>query len=124
MSSRPILAPHSVVTNASMGSSVTSAVTIIQMLSMISYQIIWTSGSTPIGVVTVQVSNNYELNKDGTVRNAGTWTTIDGISEAISGNSGSGFIDIDQHAGYAMRLVYTRTSGSGTLNVVVVGKVH
>lgn len=123
MSSRPQLAPYSVITNGSMAGSLTSAVTIIQKLSMISYDISW-SGTSPVGVITVQVSNSYSKNADGTVDNAGSWTTLD-LSEpaAVSGNTGNGFIDIDATAGYAIRLVYTRTSGVGTLNVIVNGKV-
>lgn len=90
---------------------------------MISYDISW-SGTAPVGVITVQVSNSYSLNADGSVRNAGSWTTLT-LSSAtnVSGATGNGFIDIDQIAGYAVRLIYTRTSGSGTLNVLIAGKV-
>lgn len=123
MSSRPQLAPFSVITNGSMAGSLISEVTIIQKLSMISYDISW-SGSSPVGTVTVQVSNSYSKDPDGSVRNAGSWTTLD-LSEpaAISGNTGNGFIDIDSSAAYAMRVIYTRVSGTGTLNVIINAKV-
>lgn len=123
MASRPIFTPFSVITNATMAASITSAVTIIQNLSMISYDISWT-GSTPVGVMSVQVSNTYSQNGDGTVRNAGNWTTLT-LSDApsVSGNTGNGGIDVDATGFYAIRLKYTRTSGTGTMNATINAKV-
>lgn len=124
MSSRPQFNPYSVISAGSMATSLTSAVTIVQKLSMISYDVTWAAGSSPVGVISVQVSNSYSQNEDGSVKNAGSWTTLTLSSAlAISGNTGNGFVDIDATGAYAIRLVYTRTSGSGTLNVVVAGKV-
>lgn len=124
MSSRPQFNPYSVITNGDMSGSLTSAVTIIQKLSMLSYDIAWSAGSTPVGVITVQVSNTYTQDGSGVVVNAGNWSTLVLSSPLnVSGNSGTLFVDIDQIGAYAMRLVYTRTSGSGTLNVTIAGKV-
>lgn len=123
MSSRPQLDPVSVITNVSMASSITSAVTIVKKLSMISYDISWT-GTAPVGVMSVQVSNTYTQNADGTVRNAGNWTTVTlSSSTNVSGNTGNGFIDVDATGANAMRLVYTRTSGTGTMNATIAAKV-
>lgn len=124
MSSRPQAAPYSVITNGNMAGSLTSKVTIIQKLSMISYDISWAGGGSPVGAITVQVSNTYSENADGSVRNTGSWTTLT-LSTAtnIASNSGNGFIDVDATGAYAMRLVYTRTSGTGTLNVTMSAKV-
>lgn len=124
MASRPILPPFPVITNGDMSqATITSAVTVIQNVSMLSYDISW-SGTSPVGAMTVQVSNTYKQNADGTVANAGNWTTL-ALSAAapVSGNTGNGFIDVDGTAGYAIRLVYTKTSGTGTLNVIASGKV-
>ncbi len=102
MASRPIISPFSVITNVSMAASITS----------------------PVGSMSVQVSNTYSQNADGTVRNAGHWTTLDlSSSTDVSGTSGNGFIDVLATAGYAIRLLYTRTSGTGTMNATIVGKV-
>ncbi len=124
MSSRPLLAPFSVVTNGNMNASITSDVTIIQNVSMISYDISWT-GSTPVGEVVIEVSNTYRKNTAGEVQVAGNWTPLT-LSDAtnISGNSGNGFIDIDQLSAYAIRLRYIRASGTGTMNVTCAGKVQ
>lgn len=123
MSSRPLIKPFSVITDGSLSGNLTSKVTVIDNLSMVSYSLSW-AGSSPSGAVNVQASNDYSEYADGSVNNAGTWNTLPlSISPAISGNSGSGFIDIDAQAGHALRLTYTAISGSGTLNVLVTGKV-
>ncbi len=124
MSSRPQFDPHSVITNVSMGASITSEVTIVNKLSMISYDISWTGGSTPIGVMSVQVSNTYSKNANGSVRDAGNWTTLTLSSTTnVSGNTGNGFIDVDATGAYAIRLVYTRSSGSGVMHATISAKV-
>lgn len=123
MASRPVLTPHSVITNGTMAGSITSAVTVIQNTSMISYDISWT-GSTPVGSMSVQVSDSYSQNGDGTVRNAGNWTTVPlSATASVSGNTGNGFVEVVTGA-YAVRLVYTRVSGTGTMNAIVTGKVQ
>jgi len=106
-----------------MSGNITSKVTVIQNLSLVSYALSW-SGATPIGVISVQVSNDYSQNADGTVRDPGTWNTLP-LSEPtdVSGNTGEGFIDIDANAGFALRVVYTAGSGTGTLQCTVNGKV-
>jgi hypothetical protein len=129
MSSRPFLKPFSVVTNGDMSSSITSAVTVVQMIPAGSYQYSWT-GTSPVGTIKVQGSNDYSIDAGGTVVNSGTWTdlylTYNGTSAssvALTGNSGSGLVDFDGFGSYAIRTVYTRTSGIGTLNVKICGKV-
>lgn len=123
MASRPIIKPFSVITSGDLSGNITSIVSIIDNLSMASYSLSWV-GSSPSGTVNVQVSNDYTENVDGSVRNAGTWNNLPlSISPAVSGNTGNGFIDIDAQAGYALRLTYTRISGTGTLQALVTGKV-
>lgn len=123
MSSRPQAAPFSVITNGSMAGNITSRATIIQKLSMIGYDISWT-GTAPVGAMTIQVSNTYAENADGSVRVAGNWTTLTLSSPApVSGATGNGFIDVDATGAYAIRLVYTRTSGTGTMNATITAKV-
>ncbi len=123
MASRPILSPFSVITNGNMAGSLTSAVTVIQNVSMVGYTISW-AGSSPVGTMSVEVSNDYSQNADGTVRNAGHWValTLSG-GTSVSGSTGTGFIDIDAVSAYAIRLIYTRSSGTGTMQAVINGKV-
>lgn len=123
MSTRPQFTPAIVINAVSMGASITSSPTIIQKLSMINYSVSW-AGTSPVGVITVQASDDYALNSDGTVKTAGTWNTLP-LSDTcdVSGNTGNGMIDIDQLAAYAIRLVYTRTSGTGTMSAIISAKV-
>lgn len=90
---------------------------------MLSYSYAW-AGTSPVGEVSVEVSNDYTQNADGTVRNAGNWSTLPlSTAASVTGNTGVGQIDIDQIGAYAIRTKYTRTSGVGTLNAILVGKV-
>ena len=129
MSSRTALRPYTVLSSGSMAGDLTSSVTILQSIVGVSYALSWT-GTSPVGTCSVQVSNDYSVYPSGAVNNTGTWTTIylnvngtPATTIAITGNTGSGFIDIDQTMAYAIKLIYTRTSGTGTLSAVISGKV-
>lgn len=114
--------PQSVITNGDMSGDLTSMITIMDQLIMISYSIVWT-GSSPLGNISVQVSDDYSVTPGGTVNNPGTWNTLPlSAPTPVSGSSGNGFIDIDAHAGYAIRLVYARVSGTGSMSAIVMGK--
>lgn len=137
MSTRTSLRPQTVIPSAqaspastgSMAASITSAPTLLQSLTMVNYAVVWSNGSTPVGTISVEASNDCVVSSEGGV-SGGTWNTLpldlNGVtvtSIPLSGNSGNGMIDIDGLAAYAVRLVYTRASGSGTLAVTVTGKV-
>lgn len=123
MSSRPQLSPYPVITNGDMSGNLVSKITIIDKLSLISYAISW-SGAAPVGDISVEVSNDYSQNADGSVKNAGLWNTLPlSALTPVSGNVDNGFIDIELQGGYAMRLRYTRTSGTGTMQAVLSAKV-
>ncbi len=130
MSTRTTLRPHPVITNGDMSGDIISEPTILQSLTSASYAVKWEDGISPIGTLAVQMSDDYELGPSGQVVNAGTWNTaplsVDGTygtSIPVSGSADNGFIDILGTAAYAVRLVFTATSGSGTMNAVITGKV-
>ena len=129
MSTRTALRPQIVISSANMATDIISQPTILQSLSMVSYAVSW-SGTTPVGTLKVQVSNDFALDAAGQVLHPGTWSTLtlqvngdptDTI--AVSGNLGNGFIDIEKTAAYAVRLVYTAGSGTGVMTAIVAGKV-
>jgi hypothetical protein len=113
-----------------MAANITSLPTILSNLSLPSYSVSWT-GTTPVGTLQVQVSDDYSLNPNGTVNNPGTWATMPLILNSaivttipVSGNTGNGVIDINgSTSAQAMRLVYTAASGTGTLTALVKAKV-
>jgi hypothetical protein len=130
MSTRTTLRPFDAILNGDMSGTITSLATILNSLTMASYTVAW-SGTTPVGTLAVQASNDYAAN-GAIVVNAGTWNTIPVLLATgstvtaipISGNTGNGEIDLFELPMYAVRLVYTPASGIGTLNAVIVGKVH
>ncbi len=129
MSTRTNLRPTVVINAGDMSDDLISLPTILQSITGVSYSLDW-NGTSPIGTVSVQVSNNYSLNSDGTVANPGLWITIElnvngtlATNIAISGNTGSGFIDVEKTMAYAIRLIYTAGSGTGSLTAVINGKV-
>lgn len=129
MSTRTSLRPNIVLNAGNMTGNLTSNPTILQSITRPSYSLAWT-GTSPVGTVSVQFSNDYSLNPNGTVDNAGTWNTatlnLNGSAVTtvpISGNTGNAFIDIEGTGAYAMRLIYTAGSGTGSLTVIVNGKV-
>lgn len=130
MSSRPLLRPEQVLIDGDMSDAeLLSLPSIIQMISQVSYAVSW-EGSTPIGVINIQVSNDYSTNPDGSVKNEGIWTnlvlSINGslIEDIpVTGDSSNGFINISNIAAYAIRLRYGKTSGTGLLQATISAKV-
>lgn len=129
MSDRPFIAPNlnkPVINAGDMSGSLTSLISIIQRLPGISYDIAWLG--TPTGTFQVQLSNTVTLNPDGTAASAGNWTTLPssafaGTYPVPSGSAGSGFLDVVGTEAYAVRILYTRSSGSGSLTIVPCAKV-
>jgi hypothetical protein len=107
--------------NTSMAGSLTSDVVEIQNQDNIGVQLHWTG--TPAGSFAFQVSSDYREDAEGNVQVAGNWVPLT-VSPAISA-SGSGddaYVDFNQLSALYMRVVYTRSSGSGTLTGIIVGK--
>lgn len=108
-------------TEESLGSTFTSDPCPIHSANHVSISAIVSGASSPVGTFTLECSND----KTGPVSSAyrssdqaltpGNFVTIDGSSEAISGN-GTTIWNL-QNVGFNwVRLVYTRTSGSATLD--------
>lgn len=97
------------VDGTSMGASINCPSTNIMFVDRVGYQISYTG--TPTGDFTVEVSNDNS-----------TWQELT-LSTPISaaGAPGNDFIDCETAAKY-IRLVYTRTSGTGSLYVALTTK--
>jgi hypothetical protein len=128
MSTRTVLRP-SILPALSLANTGSSSPTILQGLSFVNYAITWT-GTTPVGTLALETSSDYQIAPNGTIINAGTWNVaplgVNGVystSIAISGNTGIGSIDVIQIGTYAVRLLYTAASGTGTMTIIVSGKV-
>ena len=102
--------------------SITSAVTNIEYLDNIWIQLNFTG--TPTGTFAVQVSGDYSQGTGGTVLNAGNWTDLTlSTSPVASGAASTIFIDMNQISAPWIRVVYTKTSGTGTLNAFIGAKM-
>lgn len=122
MSSKNILTPFQNIVSGDMSqASITSSVTTIQYLDNIGVQLNF-SGS-PVGTFAIQVSADYKQDANGNVMNAGNWIPVT-LSPApvASGSPGQIYLDLNQLSSPYLRVVYTKTSGTGTLQGYVTGK--
>ncbi len=105
-----VLQPLQRVTNGSMSASITSGVVDGRYLEQIKWQLIWTG--TPVGTFSLQESLDYNP-----VTRIGTWLDNGSGIQAATGSGDSVIVNLCNRAPAFYRVVYTRTSGSGTLNV-------
>ncbi len=136
MSTRTSLRPQVVIpspqatpaSTGDMSANITSAPTVLQSLTMVNYAYSWT-GTSPVGTISIQASSDCTVLPEGGV-SGGAWNTVPLVSSgtavtsvAVTGNTGNGMIDIYGLAAFAVRTVYTYTSGTGTLTATVTCKV-
>lgn len=102
--------------------SITSAVTNIETHDNIAIQLNFTG--TPVGTFAVEVSVDYERDSHGNVIDSGTWVPITlSPAPAAAGADGSILIDLNQLASPWIRVVYTKTSGTGSLDAFISAKM-
>jgi hypothetical protein len=101
----------------------TSAVCGIRWLDNVGIQLTWTG--TAVGTFQVQVSANHDEDEQGNVRTAGNWVALDlgSPGPVASGTASSIYIDLTQLSAPFIRVVYTNTSSTGALSVVMTGKM-
>lgn len=106
------LSPYLVISAGTMGGDLTQATyTDIQNMDNVSVQLVWTG--TPTGTFYV----------DGSLDKA-TWTALSlSPSAAAAGAASSILIDLNQLSFPYIRVRYVRTSGTGTLNAYISGKM-
>ena len=80
----------------------------------VSVQVVWSAGSTPVGDLRVEATNDDFENEAPT-----NWNLAVSAVSSVTGNTGSALINIPDANYTAMRIFYDRTSGSGTLNARV-----
>jgi hypothetical protein len=101
--------------------SITSQVMPIINEDNVAFQIVW-SGA-PVGTFDVQVSVDHAQDSQGNVSNTGTWLSLTLSSPvAAAGSAGNAYVDINQISAPYIRVVYTKTSGTGTLNIWAAAK--
>ena len=94
-----------------MAASITGPETSVKNLDQITYEVVW-SGTSPIGTIAVETQV-----KD-------VWQAIDLPTIDVTGNSGSHLITINSASHFQkLRVVYNRTSGTGSMTVTIIGAV-
>ncbi len=117
-----------VVTGIETGAMVTGTATLTTSvidsrgLDDLGFQFVWAGGGSPVGNLDIQVSNDHQQ-YGNIVSNPGTWTTITlSPQPAVSGNSGSYFVNLSGLAAQYVRGLFTWTSGYGLLDCYVNGR--
>lgn len=111
--------------------SITSPVTSIQWLDNVGIQLNF-SGA-PVGSFEIQVSADYSQDELGNVLNAGHWIPIQlsylvggTLTQATSIPTSVGspiYLDLNQLSAPWVRVMYTKVSGSGSLNSFITAKM-
>ncbi len=110
--------------------TLTSTVTNLQFLDNAGYQFNFTG--SPVGTLAVQVSADYAQDELGNVTNAGNWVPLtitywNGTafitSTSVPTSVGSPvYLDLALLSASWIRSVYTKISGTGTLNAFITAK--
>lgn len=97
----------------SLGATFSSDAVVIGNAKTVSFQMIWASGSSPVGTAKLQGTNSTDV-APATAK----WSDLTGLSASVSGNSGDVMFNLDGSsvAPRQLRLVYTRTSGDATVS--------
>lgn len=101
--------------------SLTSPVTNIQFLDNIGIQLSWTG--SPVGTFTVQVSADYNQDSLGNVLAAGHWVTLTLPTSPTTASGSPIYLDLNQLSAPWIRVVYTKTSGTGSLSAFITAKM-
>ncbi len=116
--SKNFLIPFKIINAGDMSSAtLTSAVTDIRYLDNVCIQCIATGA--PVGRFDVQASADYAISSTGAVVSTGNWVTMDTASIVAADDV---LFDLNQLSFPFIRLLYTKTSGTGTLNAYITAK--
>lgn len=124
MAKKSNLSRYQLLANADGSGDLTGAVTSIQFLDNVGYQINMLD-SDMTGVFDVQVSADYQQDELGNVQNPGNWISLplSPTATITGGDITNIYIDITQISAPYIRLIYTSTSGSGTVAAFITAKV-
>lgn len=114
-----LLESFKVVSAGSLGANYTSPAIETAQQDNIGLQMNWTG--TPTGVFSIQISMDYAQDYMGNVTNAGNWATIVNSITAV-GSADVAYVDLNQMSAPYVRVVYTRTSGTGAVDIYVTSK--
>lgn len=103
-----------IVTSAAMTEDLVSSYLYLDQIIAYGVQAVWTAGPTGTLKIQVSIDVGIDLAGDGVV----TWSDVSGSEVNLAGIAGNFYWDLSEIIPSARwaRLVYTFTSGTGTLN--------
>lgn len=117
-----LLKPFQILSAQSMAASFTSGAVEISNQDNVGVQLNWTT-SNAVGIFGVQVSLDYRQDLEGNIVVAGNWIPLNFSPTIVAASTSDvAYIDLNQLSAPYMRVTYTRTSGTGTVNGFVVAK--
>ena len=117
MGRKNVVKSHSMFDAVDISTNQTSESTNVLNLDKASIQVNW-SGTSPVGVLEIEATNQDPENSSS------VWRSLDlGAVVNISGNTGEHDIILNEIPFWAIRLKYTSTSGTGSLNATLTMKV-
>lgn len=122
MSRKNNIRQFELITAGNMAGNLTSAATNIEFLDNIAIQLNFTG--TPTGTFQVQVSVDYAQDAQGNITNAGHWVPVLlPQTPTAAGAAGQIIIDLNQLASPWVRVFYSFTSGTGSLDAWISAKM-
>lgn len=116
-----LLKPVHFLSGQSLATSFTSSAIEVRNQDNVGIQLHWTGA--PVGVFGVQVSSDHMEDLEGNIQVAGNWVAIPlNPTVSASGSGDDAYIDLNQISAQYVRLVYTRTSGTGSVDAIAVAK--
>lgn len=116
-----LLKPVHIINTQSMASTITSAAVEVKNQDNVGFQMKWIG--TPTGTFAFQVSMDHLEDNEGNIVVAGNWITLP-VTPAIAavGSADTAYVDLNQLSAMYVRIVYTASSGSGTLDAYIAAK--
>jgi len=112
MARKNVVQAFKMIDSGDMSSNIESVSTNVTYLDVSSIAISW-SGSSPAGTITIEARNGE----------ANAWTELDfGSTISVSGNSGSHRVVFTEMPFTDLRVVYTASSGTGSLDAIITSK--
>ena len=121
-STKNVLRKWDAIVAGSMATNITSPVTNVQFLDNICIQLNFTG--TPTGTFSVEVSVDHEQDSQGAVTQAGNWVALPLEPTPVAAGSADQIIlDLNQISQPWIRVIYTATSGTGSLDMIISAKM-
>lgn len=109
-STKKVIEPFHFLTNQSLGTSFVTSAVDVRYMDRVCFEVIWTTSDGVGSIIPQATSDNVN------------WVNLDMLPITMASANDFGIFDIEVTSTPKIRLSYTRTSGTGTLNGYVSAK--